>query len=239
MSSLPAYTLRVSARARQVRIEVSVRHGLVVVVPKGFARSRIPAVLQGSQGWIEKALSRLGQGAAAVMAPPPELPRQIALRAIGEDWIVQTKASEEPWVRASEAGTGILLVSGGVSHVPACLHVLRFWLQRKSHQRLVPWLRQISLDEGLPFERALVKRQRTRWGSCSGRGTISINQNLLFLPRHLVSYVFIHELCHTIHLNHSREFWATLRAREPSYEALRTELRKASQWVPAWIDPAQ
>ncbi|MDP2663073.1 MAG: DUF45 domain-containing protein [Dehalococcoidia bacterium] len=237
MSSLPAYTLRVSARARQVRIEVSARHGLVVVVPKGFARSRIPAVLQARQDWIERALGRLGQS-AAVIAPPLELPRQIALRAIGEDWVVRTKDAEGPWVRASEAGAGLLLVSGHISHIPACLQVLRFWLQRKSHQRLVPWLRQTSLDEGLPFERTLVKRQRTRWASCSGRHTISINQNLLFLPRRLVRYVFIHELCHTIHLNHSREFWAVLRDKEPAYETLRAELRKASQWVPAWIDPA-
>ncbi|MDO8691644.1 MAG: DUF45 domain-containing protein [Dehalococcoidia bacterium] len=237
MSNLPVYTLRVSARARQVRIEVSARHGLVVVVPKGFARSRIPAVLQGRQDWIERALGRLGRS-AAVIAPPLDLPRQIALRAIGEDWVVQTKASEESWVRASEAGAGLLLVSGRVIHIPACLQVLRLWLLRKSHQRLVPWLRQTSLDQGLPFERALVKRQRTRWGSCSGRQTVSINQNLLFLPSHLVRYVFIHELCHTIHLNHSREFWAVVREREPAYEALRAELRKASQWVPAWIDPA-
>ena len=63
--------------------------------------------------------------------------------------------------------------------------------------------------------------QRTRWGSCSNSGTISLNAALLFLEPPLVRYLFIHELCHLIALNHSRRFWAAVARYEPDYRGAR------------------
>jgi predicted metal-dependent hydrolase len=50
----------------------------------------------------------------------------------------------------------------------------------------------------------------TRWGSCSSKNSISLNYRLVFLPKELCDYVILHELVHTVHKNHGREFWATL-----------------------------
>ena len=77
----------------------------------------------------------------------------------------------------------------------------------------------------------MVRCQRTRWGSCSRRKTISINQNLLFVPSYLVRHVFIHELFHILHPNHSRRFWELVAKKEPNYLALRKELRTADRWI--------
>ncbi|NIN12121.1 MAG: DUF45 domain-containing protein [Gemmatimonadales bacterium] len=83
--------------------------------------------------------------------------------------------------------------------------------------------------------RTIVRAQRTRWGSCSRRSTISLNKKLLFLPAPLVEYVMVHELCHTVHFNHSPEFWDLVRERTPEYQALEAELRTAWRYVPAWV----
>jgi YgjP-like, metallopeptidase domain len=53
----------------------------------------------------------------------------------------------------------------------------------------------------------LVKSQRTRWASCSAKKNLSLNTKLLFLSPDLVRYVLIHELCHTVYMDHSKEFW--------------------------------
>ncbi len=58
---------------------------------------------------------------------------------------------------------------------------------------------------------------------------------LLFLPPELVRYVFVHELCHTVHMNHSREFWRFLAVKEPGYMELDKQLRTAWRLVPAWL----
>ena len=66
--------------------------------------------------------------------------------------------------------------------------------------------------------------QRTRWGSCSNSGTVSLNAALLFVEPPLVRYLFVHELCHLIALNHSRRFWAAVARYEPGLRGARPPL---------------
>ena len=63
---------------------------------------------------------------------------------------------------------------------------------------------------------------------------MSVNQKLLFLPAHLVRYVFSHELSHTVHLHHGKQFWELVGSYEPNHSALRPELRSAAKLVPMW-----
>lgn len=232
-TGIPTYRVRVSTRAKRVRLEVSAQCGLVVVVPKGFDETNIPALVERKRAWIEKALERLKQRQDAMEPDLPALmPERILLRAIGEEWTIQKQPEQAPWVAAKENGHGTLLVHGCVGDTAACATVLRRWINWKAHHILVPWLSRVSEEEGLPFGRTMVRSQRTRWGSCSSHKTISINQNLLFVLPDLVRYVFIHELCHTLHPNHSRRFWELVAKKEPNYLALRRELRRADHWIP-------
>ncbi len=100
---------------------------------------------------------------------------------------------------------------------------------------LVPWTERIGLETGLTFKAIQVRGQKTRWGSCSSKGTISLNYKLLFLPSHLVRYIILHELCHTVHLNHSRDFWSFLSSFEPDCRMLSNEMKEAGQLVPRWV----
>jgi predicted metal-dependent hydrolase len=94
----------------------------------------------------------------------------------------------------------------------------------------------VSQEIALPFEQVTVRGQKTLWASCSAKTNISLNYKLLFLPPELVRYVFIHELCHTIHLNHSRRFWALVAEKEPRYKQLDAELNKGWIYIPAWLE---
>ena len=89
------------------------------------------------------------------------------------------------------------------------------------------------------FARVAVRGQRSVWGSCSSRGTVSLNWKLLFLRPALVDYVLVHELAHTRHLDHSSAFWRLLVSLEPSARALDAELRSAGRFVPHWLEPAR
>ncbi|MEM9151555.1 MAG: M48 family metallopeptidase [Cyanobacteria bacterium P01_F01_bin.3] len=129
-----------------------------------------------------------------------------------------------------------ITVSGNTDHLPACQEVLRKWLAYRAKKDLGPWLRQISFDIDLPFRKLSVRGQKTCWASCSTRKDISLNFKLLFLPRPLVHYVLVHELCHTIHMNHSQDFWALVGQKQPDYEWRKKAIKDAWRYVPRWVE---
>jgi predicted metal-dependent hydrolase len=93
----------------------------------------------------------------------------------------------------------------------------------------------LSKQTQLSFNEIQIRSQQSRWGSCSYAKNISLNDRLLFLPKELVSYVMLHELCHTKHLNHSASFWKLLAKWDPHYSEHRIRLRSAQEYLPTWI----
>jgi predicted metal-dependent hydrolase len=164
----------------------------------------------------------------------PELPGLIKLPALGEEWTVQYNSTSSSTVQARSNGNGILVVSGRTADKKAVGIALKRWLAREAKTALVPWLSELGETSGLTFKKVTVRGQRTRWGSCSTNGTISLNYRLLFLEPDLVRYVLHHELCHTVHPNHSHKFWTSLEELEPGCRALSRSVRSGMKVVPEW-----
>jgi len=78
---------------------------------------------------------------------------------------------------------------------------------------------------GVRFERIRIGGQRTRWGSCSPRGTLSFNWRLVLAPLEVLDYVVVHEVCHLRVGNHSPRFWALVEQRRPRWRDQRDWLR--------------
>jgi predicted metal-dependent hydrolase len=97
--------------------------------------------------------------------------------------------------------------------------------KKEAREKIVKRLHELSALHGLPYGRVMVRNQRTRWGSCSARGTISLNIKLARLPEELMDYVILHELLHTRIRGHTREFWRGLDALVGDAGGLRKELR--------------
>ncbi len=74
-----------------------------------------------------------------------------------------------------------------------------------------------------------VRDQKSRWGSCSSRGTLSFNYRLIFAPPVILDYVVVHELCHLTHMNHSKEFWDKVASVMPDYKIHRQWLKDHGQ----------
>jgi predicted metal-dependent hydrolase len=208
--------------------------GLEVVIPMGFDRQNIPDILQRKRAWIKRATKRIAERRQLIDAEPA-LPVQISLLAIGETWSVEPRPTASKRVTAIEKTDCQLILSGAVDDVDLCQTALRKWTACQAKQHLAPWLQQISETEKLPFEKVTIRGQKTRWGSCSARKSISLNYKLLFLPPDLVRYVLVHELCHTKHLNHSAKFWALLDQKYPDYRQARVELRASWRYLPGWL----
>lgn len=74
-----------------------------------------------------------------------------------------------------------------------------------------------------------IRDQKSRWGSCSSRGTLSFNYRLIFAPQNVLDYVVVHELCHLTHMNHSKDFWNMVSCIMPGYKEAKNWLREHGQ----------
>lgn len=234
--ALPSYTLRRSLRARRVRLRVSAAEGLVVVLPPGAREVDAETAIRAHSRWIARNMEAVALRRAELAAHSSELlPAAVDLAAFDERWPVTMRPAPQKRVRARAEG-GAIVISGDVSDPAACLAALRRWRDAIARTRLPLLLEELSSAAGIPYGRASVRGQRTRWASCSGRGTISLNRNLIFLPRHLVEYVILHELAHTLEPNHSPRFWALLSRLCPQAGAARAQMRTAGSRVPPWAE---
>jgi predicted metal-dependent hydrolase len=112
---------------------------------------------------------------------------------------------------------------------------MRRWLKQHAQSEQRERHGQVAKEGGFNYERVQIRRQRTRWGSCSATGTISLNLCLVFLSPAVVRYLLVHELCHTRHMNHSARYWALVERHEPDYKRLDKELVRGWQSVPGWV----
>lgn len=79
---------------------------------------------------------------------------------------------------------------------------------------------------GGDYRRIAIRDQKTRWGSCSSKGTLSFNWRLMLAPPAVLDYVVVHELCHLTHMDHSPAFWQAVEAVCPDYRNLRKWLKE-------------
>lgn len=79
---------------------------------------------------------------------------------------------------------------------------------------------------GVTYHRITIRTQRTRWGSCSGKGNLNFNRLLALVPMEVLDYVVVHELCHLKEMNHSPKFWALLESILPDYKQRKKWLKE-------------
>jgi predicted metal-dependent hydrolase len=226
-----AWRVRVSERARRLSIRVHAGGRVEIVVPRWARASAVERFVRQHRGWVERKITELSARSPALRDP---LPQSVEFAATGDSVSVATRFSTGQ-VQLHELNTGQIDISGDLSRTKDAQRLLQGWLIERSRAVLVPWLQELAGTTGLQFNRAQIRRQRSRWGSCSVRGTVSLNCCLIFQRREVVRYLLLHELCHTRHMNHSRRFWQLVERFEPAHRALDRELLRGWQNVPAWV----
>lgn len=104
-------------------------------------------------------------------------------------------------------------------------------LKAEASHYLPKRLHALALRYGYKYNKVRLTFAKSRWGSCSTSGTISLNVSLMMLPEELSDYVLLHELTHTHHMNHSKAFWDELSEHLPEARELSRALRDYSPYI--------
>lgn len=201
-----------SPRARVTRIQLGGDRPLRVIVPEGASDEFAVDALRAKGAWVRSKLRVVE--AALARRDELGLNRPDVVWDAGEPLAV-----EEADVRFARRRGDVLEVS---SEDPVA--AVERWYRRRARSYLLRLVREEGERLGLRPDRVVVRGQRTRWGSCSIRKTLSLNWRLLLVPEDVARYVVIHELVHLDIPNHSKAFWRALGNACPDWQV-------ASEWL--------
>ncbi len=117
------------------------------------------------------------------------------------------------------------------THQAVVRSAVRRALDAEAKAYLTRRLAYLAELHGFTYRNVGYGNAKGRWGSCTNRGVITLNVALMNLPMSLVDYILIHELSHTVHLNHSSEFWAEVERCYPVYRSARKQLKTFSPYL--------
>lgn len=199
-------------RARRYILRLCSDGAARVTVPWGGSAAQARRFAQRNVVWLAKQLLRR---AARPMLPAAWMPGTVILLR-GENVILES--TQEGQVRLGTDVVNVLDAGAGLR--PA----IETYLRRLAVEELPQRALELAALHQFQVRRVSVRNQRSRWGSCSRLGTVSLNWRLVQTPAFVRDYIILHELAHLKHMNHSRRFWDEV-------ERLCPEFRQAERWL--------
>ena len=188
--------VRVSRRARRMTLKIdAAERGVVLVLPTGVAAASGLRFLAERRDWI----------AARLAALPPKVP-------FAEGAIVPIRGIPHRIVRASDPGAPPVEIAAGEIRVGAepLAQRLKEHLVALARRELGSRARLQAAAIGRHLDKVGVRDAKTRWGSCSAKGSVSFSWRLILAPERVIDYVVAHEVAHLAEMNHGPRFWRLL-----------------------------
>lgn len=217
-------------RHKTIRLKVRPDGGVVVRVPHGIGGKEVMTWLSGHAAWILERQDYFRR--LRIKRPIPGYNSGDIQRFLGRDYALQVTTHVRGGVSFAETGFQVW-TRGAVSEAKVRT-LLERWFQDRAAvifaERLAVWFPGLQaqtgplLSEGPP--QLKVRPMRSRFGSCSRRGVITLSRHLAAMPLICIDYVLVHELCHLRHFAHDRAFYHLLQRLMPDWRERKTLLKE-------------
>lgn len=205
------YKLRLSKRAKNVQLQINQEGELHVVLPFRLRSFDHSSFINSKTDWVLKHINPSSKKHYYYLG------KEIRLQPCSNLFASETEYRFDKnilWINIQNDNNQSLNI------------LYQNWLYIKAEEYLICRSKELAAKYGLVPQRITIRRQKTRWGSCSFSGVVSLNCKLMILRTELIDYVIIHELCHLLEFNHSKRFWNLVKQFVPNQSALRKELRE-------------
>lgn|SRR5690554_5898570 len=201
---------RKSKRCKRLSIHIKPIKGVEVIFPPSYPIRKAIAFVVSRKKWIQQSLHKM-----------KAYERDYTL--FDENTLFKTRSFKLNIQKVQRADVRLHLDKGILNvyypaHIPvqtpAIQEAIRFGiveaLRREAKRYLPDRLNYFAHLHNFNYQQLFIKNLKSRWGSCSSTNNINLNLHLMRLPDHLIDYVLLHELCHTVEKNHASSFWNLL-----------------------------
>lgn len=192
---------------KSLRISVRYNNEIIVGCPKGMPKRDIENFVNSKLGWIESVLAK----------------NSVRLEELNDFYKFESiyllgKKS------ALYLGSDKNYIDGDGVHLTDVKDLKKLYTACYK-DALLSRVENISKATGLTFKSVSVKDYKSRWGCCNQKGEITFNYKIFMLPERLIDYNIVHELCHTVYFDHSKNFWYLVGKILPDYKSANKELK--------------
>lgn len=208
------YRIRRSRKAKYLRLQINLSTGLEVVLPYGYKSEEAEKFVYKKKEWILKHLK--------------SVPAAEEFTYLGDKINIKQRFDLFLKKHKITLHKNTLMIESPSGASEDIDHIFNAWLKHRAKIYLPGRAEYLAGQYGFSFKKLSLRNQKTRWGSCSASGNISLNYRLMRYRKELIDYVIIHELCHLRELNHSKKFWEIVESLVPDYQSLKRELKSHS-----------
>lgn len=210
---LPFYKI-VRASRRSISLEISHKNGLVVRAPFSVPEDILHAFVERKSDWIHKHLTRQAETRNHA---PENIYYKGSIQAFEYSPLSKTPITHMD---------GIFIFSEKIGTSGHEKQMLEKWYRKEARDYFTNRVKFFSEKYGFSYQDIRITGALTRWGSCSARNNLNFPWRLLMAPDEVIDYVIVHELCHTVHKNHSVRFWNLVATIVPDWKIHRHHLQK-------------
>ena len=216
--------IRQHSRSRRLKLSFTPERGFLLSHPPRTSRRSIQRFLESQVQWMKDVRNKAGRVKAEKPSLLEYLKQNPVLSLNGVEKTILFANNHSGLVHESASQ---LSIYSDITEEQLCRH-----LQALSKKPLEGMLWNLSEYVDHPVKRIQIRNQKTRWGSCSGSGTISLNWRIILMPHSLQRHILLHELAHIPHPNHSSRFWNCLRSWDPDTDLHHAQIRKhGTLWI--------
>lgn len=209
---LPENYILIERNVKHARLRISEDEKVRIIAPPEFSEEDILSLLEKKKRWIAKQLNYFAKKESIKLQR-----NQVLLFGNRYNYFYDSEFERKIQVNH---GHKTIKAKRDLTNV----EVQEKWLKTVAKRHITKRMNELSSNLNLPFNKLYIRNQRTKWGNCSKDKNISINWRLIKAPEFVIDYLIIHELVHTIRMDHSVKFWTLLRSYFPEY-------KKAVKWL--------
>ena len=202
-------------KRKTLTIRINENGEVIVSCPLTYSNNDVYKILSKKQNWINNALKNV----ANKFCKNNEFYSYSKILLFGNEYKINIINNE---LYAENIKIATLKCNSNVKSL------LKKWIYNKAYDYLNNFLKQVSCQIGIKYNKFTLISAKKKWGSCDNYGEIRLNYKLIMLKPECIRYVCVHELCHIKHLNHSNKFWSLVESFCLGYKGIRSEMKQNS-----------